>query len=272
MKALEDLPRGLANAIALEDDAEALLEEPGVATTGDKIYRVANSQLEAALVEAGKDGAPQVIGEFMYPYIEGWATQAGSDGAGPKLTGMLLEMPSAELLHLTESVDALNDKLREALKVLVDASKAAPAPAPPTSTGTSTSTARLKQSGGSGKQRKQRQQQRQQPQPQPQTQTRSVQRNPRNPWGSVTLSAEAQAFKHVSGPEWPTLPTESLMRSHYDTKRQETEDEEYYSDYSSDGREGRMVIGGDDLQGDLLGTPSMSSKIDSLIAELDNLG
>ena len=78
---MEDLPRGLANAIALEDDAEALLEEPGVATTGDKIYRVANSQLEAALVEAGKDGAPQVIGEFMYPYIEGWATQAGvSDG------------------------------------------------------------------------------------------------------------------------------------------------------------------------------------------------
>ena len=103
MKALEDLPRGLANAIALEDDAEALLEEPGIATTGDKIYRIANSQLEAALVEAGKDGAPQVIGEFMYPYIEGWATQAGSEGAGPKLTGMLLEMPSAELLHLTEA-------------------------------------------------------------------------------------------------------------------------------------------------------------------------
>jgi polyadenylate-binding protein len=57
----------------------------------------------------------QMLGEVIYMKIA--ASQP--DLAG-KITGMLLEMDNAELLHLLENNDAMNSKVNEALSVLHD--------------------------------------------------------------------------------------------------------------------------------------------------------
>jgi len=57
----------------------------------------------------------QMLGEVIY--IKIFAVHP--DLAG-KITGMLLEMDNAELLHLLENQDAMNQKLQEAIAVLND--------------------------------------------------------------------------------------------------------------------------------------------------------
>lgn len=54
-----------------------------------------------------------MLGEAIYPKIA--ATQPQLAG---KLTGMILELPVGELLHLLEDDEALSSKVDEALNVL----------------------------------------------------------------------------------------------------------------------------------------------------------
>lgn len=69
---------------------------------------------DQTLAQADPQMQKNMIGEKLYPLI---FVSQGPQLAG-KITGMLLEMDNAELLHLIESPDALNQKVDEALIVL----------------------------------------------------------------------------------------------------------------------------------------------------------
>lgn len=70
--------------------------------------------LDSAALAAAEPGMQKnMIGERLYPLI----VQHQPELAG-KITGMLLEMDNAELLHLIESPEALMSKMQEALSVL----------------------------------------------------------------------------------------------------------------------------------------------------------
>ena len=55
----------------------------------------------------------QMLGEQLFPLIQ----HMHSDLAG-KITGMLLEIDNAELLHMLDSSESLNAKVDEAVAVL----------------------------------------------------------------------------------------------------------------------------------------------------------
>ena len=65
------------------------------------------------LANATPSQQKNMIGERLYPLIH----NSQPELAG-KITGMLLEMDNAELLHLLESPEALNAKIQEAMTVL----------------------------------------------------------------------------------------------------------------------------------------------------------
>lgn len=67
----------------------------------------------AALANASPEEQKQMLGEAIYPKI----AASHPDLAG-KLTGMILELPVPELLHVIEEEDALNAKVAEAMQVL----------------------------------------------------------------------------------------------------------------------------------------------------------
>ncbi|KAI8582688.1 hypothetical protein K450DRAFT_226424 [Umbelopsis ramanniana AG] len=67
----------------------------------------------AALAAAPPEMQKQMLGERLYPLIH----QQQPEYAG-KITGMLLEMQTSELLHLLEDNEALESKITEAVEVL----------------------------------------------------------------------------------------------------------------------------------------------------------
>ncbi|CAO3688451.1 unnamed protein product [Umbelopsis vinacea] len=73
-----------------------------------------DDQLTAAtLAAAPPEMQKQMLGERLYPLIY----QQDAEHAG-KITGMLLEMQTSELLHLLDDPSALDEKVKEALDVL----------------------------------------------------------------------------------------------------------------------------------------------------------
>ena len=114
--------------------AEAKADEEAAAAaaaTGSGMQQepLTAEQLASASLEQQKN----MIGERLYPLIH--KEQPDPDLAG-KITGMLLEMDTGELLYLLETPDALKSKIQDAIVVLAKAAAdaaaaAAPAPAAP---------------------------------------------------------------------------------------------------------------------------------------------
>ncbi|CAM0136295.1 Protein phosphatase PP2A regulatory subunit B [Umbelopsis sp. WA50703] len=76
----------------------------------------------AALASAPPEMQKQMLGERLYPLIQ----QQQPEAAG-KITGMLLEMQTSELLHLLEDNEALDAKITEAVSVLKEHTDEQPA-------------------------------------------------------------------------------------------------------------------------------------------------
>jgi polyadenylate-binding protein len=72
----------------------------------------------SALASASNAEQKQMLGERLFPLI-----QTTHNELAGKITGMLLEMDNSELLHLLEDGNALNAKVREAVKVLEEHSR-----------------------------------------------------------------------------------------------------------------------------------------------------
>lgn len=67
----------------------------------------------ASLAALDPEHQKRVLGETLFPLVQ---AQAGN--VSGKVTGMLLEMDNAELLHLLEDREALNGKVQEAVDTL----------------------------------------------------------------------------------------------------------------------------------------------------------
>merc|ERR1711916_358529 len=76
-----------------------------------------------SLADLSEKDRKQVLGEFLYPKIELLLkSEAGGDPAETgKITGMLLEsLDHGELVHLLESPQELQSRVREAMEVLAE--------------------------------------------------------------------------------------------------------------------------------------------------------
>ncbi|XP_074606582.1 polyadenylate-binding protein 1-like isoform X2 [Acropora palmata] len=97
-------PQGHSGIVAMQsqDPVQQSIHTPGQEPLNSR-------ELAAASPQEQK----QIIGERLYPLIQ----STHPDQAG-KITGMLLEIDNAELLHMLESCDALAAKIQEVVSVL----------------------------------------------------------------------------------------------------------------------------------------------------------
>ncbi|KAK2559924.1 Polyadenylate-binding protein 1A [Acropora cervicornis] len=97
-------PQGHSGIVAMQsqDPVQQSIHTPGQEPLNSR-------ELAAASPQEQK----QIIGERLYPLIQ----STHPDQAG-KITGMLLEIDNAELLHILESCDALAAKIQEVVSVL----------------------------------------------------------------------------------------------------------------------------------------------------------
>lgn len=97
-----------------QQQGEGVPQQQTMPSPGPQVAPSTNESLTAAaLAAAPPHKQKNMIGERLYPLIyEGQPVLAG------KITGMLLEMDNAELLHLLESPESLSTKITEAIHVL----------------------------------------------------------------------------------------------------------------------------------------------------------
>ena len=96
------------------EGAQQQQQAPAAAPAATTVPGGANQRLTIeALAKATPEQQKRMIGERLYPLI----AQREPEQAG-KITGMILEMDSQELLHLLEAPEARNQKIDEALAVL----------------------------------------------------------------------------------------------------------------------------------------------------------
>ncbi|ORX89454.1 polyadenylate binding protein [Basidiobolus meristosporus CBS 931.73] len=104
-------PRGNPQGAQPAQQAEGAVEAAPASPAPEA--EVSNELNPGALAAADPEQQKQMLGEKLFPMIE----RAQPELAG-KITGMLLEMDNAELLHLIESSEALDAKINEAVSVL----------------------------------------------------------------------------------------------------------------------------------------------------------
>ena len=70
------------------------------------------------LTAMGQQEQKQLLGEHLFRSVISIDPQFHDMDLAGKITGMLLEMDNADILHLLESQDALREKVQEAIAVL----------------------------------------------------------------------------------------------------------------------------------------------------------
>ncbi|KAI3513631.1 hypothetical protein L1887_20967 [Cichorium endivia] len=74
-------------------------------------------RLASVLASASPENQRLILGEYLYPLVKQFEHENAT-----RVTGLLLEMDEAEVLHLIESPDELKKKVGEAMEVLVSES------------------------------------------------------------------------------------------------------------------------------------------------------
>ncbi|QCD94435.1 polyadenylate-binding protein [Vigna unguiculata] len=85
--------------------------------TDVKTSATSSTTLASALASASPENQHRMLGEHLYPLVE----RLTPSNQTAKVTGMLLEMDQAEVIHLIESPEDLKTKVSEAMKVLHEA-------------------------------------------------------------------------------------------------------------------------------------------------------
>lgn len=67
-------------------------------------------------MSATEAGKKQLVGSFIYPFV----TQMVGAETSPKVTGMIIDLPLADLNYSVSNMETLQSKVFSAVKLLVD--------------------------------------------------------------------------------------------------------------------------------------------------------